>query len=399
MRTLYYTCRTADRRRAARARLGLAGRPARGNCAAAALELAREIAAQGRHAAASRQGGDQRHRPRRRAPQLPLRAGLHLRGEPQRPGRPHPRGLRHASGMRHTGRGGGHEGMTDKTMTPDEVVGRLRSGMTLGIGGWGSRRKPMALVRALLRSDVTDLTVVSYGGPDVGLLAAAGRIRKLVTAFVTLDSIPLEPHFRRGRAARRVRTHRAGRGDVHAGAHRRRPPAAVPADPRRPGLGRPAGQPPAADGHFALRGRRGARRRARPANGRGAGPPEPRRLARATGSTWAPTRTSTTCSARPPTPRTVSCERIVDPEELTARRGAADPAGQPARGDRRGRDARRRALHLLRARLRPRRGLPAGVRDRGGGPGGLGRVPRPASSTGDERDYQAAVRTWHKEQR
>ncbi|QQC94098.1 CoA transferase subunit A [Streptomyces alfalfae] len=84
-------------------------------------------------------------------------------------------------------------------MTPEEVVGRLASGMTLGIGGWGSRRKPMALVRALLRSDVTDLTVVSYGGPDVGLLAAAGRIRRLVTAFTTLDSIPLEPHFRAAR--------------------------------------------------------------------------------------------------------------------------------------------------------------------------------------------------------
>ncbi|GAA3102003.1 CoA transferase subunit A [Streptomyces rectiviolaceus] len=89
--------------------------------------------------------------------------------------------------------------MRDKTMTPDEIVGRLRSGMTLGIGGWGSRRKPMALVRALLRSGITDLTVVSYGGPDIGLLAAAGKIRKLVTAFTTLDSIPLEPHFRAAR--------------------------------------------------------------------------------------------------------------------------------------------------------------------------------------------------------
>ncbi|WP_030785968.1 CoA transferase subunit A [Streptomyces sp. NRRL S-920] len=92
-----------------------------------------------------------------------------------------------------------HSARTGKAMTPDEIVGRLESGMTLGIGGWGSRRKPMALVRALLRSGVTDLTVVSYGGPDVGLLAAAGRIRKLVTAFTTLDSIPLEPHFRAAR--------------------------------------------------------------------------------------------------------------------------------------------------------------------------------------------------------
>ncbi|TPQ18666.1 CoA transferase subunit A [Streptomyces sporangiiformans] len=89
--------------------------------------------------------------------------------------------------------------MSDKTMSAEEVVGRLESGMTIGIGGWGSRRKPMALVRALLRSGITDLTVVSYGGPDVGMLAAAGRIRKLVAAFATLDSIPLEPHYRAAR--------------------------------------------------------------------------------------------------------------------------------------------------------------------------------------------------------
>ncbi|GGW18839.1 CoA-transferase [Streptomyces capoamus] len=89
--------------------------------------------------------------------------------------------------------------MADKTMTAEEVVSRLASGMTLGIGGWGSRRKPMALVRALLRSGIGDLTVVAYGGPDVGMLAAAGRIRRLVTAFVTLDSVPLEPHYRAAR--------------------------------------------------------------------------------------------------------------------------------------------------------------------------------------------------------
>jgi glutaconate CoA-transferase subunit A len=91
--------------------------------------------------------------------------------------------------------------VTDKTMTIRDVVAEIPSGATLGIGGWGSRRKPMALVRALANSAVEDLTVVSYGGPDVGLLLAAGKIRKLVTGFVTLDSIPLEPHFQQARAA------------------------------------------------------------------------------------------------------------------------------------------------------------------------------------------------------
>jgi glutaconate CoA-transferase subunit A len=73
--------------------------------------------------------------------------------------------------------------------------------MTIGIGGWGSRRKPMAVVRAMLRSPVRDLTVVSYGGPDVGLLCAAGKVRRVVFAFVSLDSIALEPHFRNARQA------------------------------------------------------------------------------------------------------------------------------------------------------------------------------------------------------
>jgi glutaconate CoA-transferase, subunit A len=84
-------------------------------------------------------------------------------------------------------------------MSEDDVIARLRSGMTIGIGGWGSRRKPMSLVRAILRSDLRDLTVVSYGGPDVGLLCAAGKIRRLVFGFVSLDSIPLEPHFQAAR--------------------------------------------------------------------------------------------------------------------------------------------------------------------------------------------------------
>jgi glutaconate CoA-transferase subunit A len=84
-------------------------------------------------------------------------------------------------------------------MTLADAVAHVEDGMTIGIGGWGSRRKPMALVKALCRSPVKDLTVVSYGGPDVGLLCAYKKIRKLIFGFVTMDSIPLEPHFRAAR--------------------------------------------------------------------------------------------------------------------------------------------------------------------------------------------------------
>src|SRR5438067_95342 len=86
--------------------------------------------------------------------------------------------------------------MKDKRLSEQDVVGELRDGMTIGIGGWGSRRKPMSLIRAILRSDLKDLTLVAYGGADIGLLCAAGKVKRVMYAFVSLDSIPLDPHFR-----------------------------------------------------------------------------------------------------------------------------------------------------------------------------------------------------------
>lgn len=89
----------------------------------------------------------------------------------------------------------------DKRMTVDEIVGQLKDGMTIGIAGWGPRRKPMALVRAILRSPLKDLTIVAYGGADIGMLCAAGKVKKAIFGFVSLDAIPLEPYFRKVREA------------------------------------------------------------------------------------------------------------------------------------------------------------------------------------------------------
>ena len=124
---------------------------------------------------------------------------------------------------------------SDKRTTGDEVVSELRSGMTIGIGGWGSRRKPMSLVRAILRSDITDLTVVSFGGPDVGLLCAAGKIKRLVYGFVSLDSIPLDPHFRAARQAGEIESVEYDEGMVFLGLYAAA--CRVPFLPTRAGLG------------------------------------------------------------------------------------------------------------------------------------------------------------------
>ncbi|MCR2824174.1 CoA transferase subunit A [Microbacterium sp. zg.Y909] len=88
----------------------------------------------------------------------------------------------------------------------DEMAGLFRDGMTIGIGGWGSRRKPMALVRELVRSGARDLTVVTFGGPDAGILCASGQASRIVHGFVSLDSIPIDPHFAAARQRGAVAT-------------------------------------------------------------------------------------------------------------------------------------------------------------------------------------------------
>ena len=49
-------------------------------------------------------------------------------------------------------------------------------------------------------TDVTDLTVVTYGGPDIGLLCSAGKVKKVYYGFVSLDSPPFyDPWFSKAR--------------------------------------------------------------------------------------------------------------------------------------------------------------------------------------------------------
>lgn len=124
----------------------------------------------------------------------------------------------------------------DKTSTLDDVIAELADGMTIGIGGWGSRRKPMALVRALARSSITDLTVVTYGGPDLGLLCAAGKVTKAYYGFVSLDSAPFyDPWFAHARTTGAIVAREMDEGMVKCGLQAAA--ARLPFLPIRAGLG------------------------------------------------------------------------------------------------------------------------------------------------------------------
>jgi glutaconate CoA-transferase subunit A len=125
--------------------------------------------------------------------------------------------------------------MRDKRISADAAVAAIEDGMTVGIGGWGSRRKPLALVRALLRSPVRDLRIVSFGGPDVGLLCATGKVRELVFGFVSLDSIPYDPWFAQARTTGAIKVMELDEGMVVAGL--RAAAQRLPFLPMRAGLG------------------------------------------------------------------------------------------------------------------------------------------------------------------
>ncbi|MBZ6079292.1 CoA transferase subunit A [Microvirga puerhi] len=123
----------------------------------------------------------------------------------------------------------------NKEMDAKSVVAQLRDGMTIGVGGWGPRRKPMALIREILRSDLKDLTIAAYGGPEVGMLCAAGKVRKLIYGFVSLDAIPIEPYFRKAREAGSIEVNELDEGllllGLQAAGHQ------LPFLPTRVGLG------------------------------------------------------------------------------------------------------------------------------------------------------------------
>lgn len=90
----------------------------------------------------------------------------------------------------------------NKVINLDNVIAKIPSGATVAIGGSSLSRKPMAMVRALARSQVRDLRIiVDVGGPEVDLLIGAGVVRQVVYAFVGFEVLGLAPHFRAARQA------------------------------------------------------------------------------------------------------------------------------------------------------------------------------------------------------
>ena len=92
---------------------------------------------------------------------------------------------------------------TSLLTTAEAAVAGIPDGAVVGIGGAITAAHPMALVRALIRRGVRDLTVVApTAGLETDLLIAAGCVRKVCTSYVGAESAaPLGPAYRAGAEA------------------------------------------------------------------------------------------------------------------------------------------------------------------------------------------------------
>jgi glutaconate CoA-transferase subunit A len=81
----------------------------------------------------------------------------------------------------------------------DEAVATIGDGEVVGLGGAVTAGHPMALVRALARRGVRDLTVVApTGGIEVDLLIAAGCVSRVAGSYVGVEGVAaVGPVFRR----------------------------------------------------------------------------------------------------------------------------------------------------------------------------------------------------------
>ena len=88
--------------------------------------------------------------------------------------------------------------MTGKLMRMEDAVGLVKDGDMLAIGGYTLYRKPMAFIRALIRSGCKNMTVLSFAGSvDVDLLIGSGAVSTIRSCYVGMEYLGLAPNHRR----------------------------------------------------------------------------------------------------------------------------------------------------------------------------------------------------------
>ena len=115
----------------------------------------------------------------------------------------------------------------DKFITVDEAVAKIKSGMTLMIGGFLAAGTPNKIVEALSKTDVKDLTIIAndtaYPDKGIGLLITNKQVKKVIASHIGTNPntiqqlndkeliVEFSPH---GTLAERIRCGGAGLGGV-----------------------------------------------------------------------------------------------------------------------------------------------------------------------------------------
>jgi len=91
-----------------------------------------------------------------------------------------------------------HSG-SDKRVSLEEMAALVKDGDVVAVGGGLSSREPMAVLRALLRRRVRDLTVVgSAHGIDIDLLCGGGAVSRSGESYVGFEQdFGIAPNYRR----------------------------------------------------------------------------------------------------------------------------------------------------------------------------------------------------------
>lgn len=85
--------------------------------------------------------------------------------------------------------------MIDKICTARAALGRMRSGHTVMVGGFGVPGTPFTLIGELLHQGTGDLTLIkneaNEGGTGVSKLIETGRVRRLITSHLGLNAVAI----------------------------------------------------------------------------------------------------------------------------------------------------------------------------------------------------------------
>jgi len=117
--------------------------------------------------------------------------------------------------------------MQKTIITPTQAVAKIRSGMTLMIGGFLTAGSPRKILKELAESDICDLTIIcndtAFPDKGIGLLIAAKKVKKVIVSHIGTNPLTIEQYNNKetevifvpqGTLAEQVRCGGAGLGGV-----------------------------------------------------------------------------------------------------------------------------------------------------------------------------------------